>query len=223
MREAAGSLTALFAALVWCVGTANAESHRFEFDGQVRSIYGSGASLDTTGLSTGSTVRFTVLVDRTGDGYYVSADGSQWIRPDVWTAPEEHRDYFYAELESASYPTPGSYLGYDREFFYGLDHVSETFPDCAVLGRLFVGVELFHIDGCAPVAQWSPGMSVGSAHIWHDDATGQSITVQMDLTVTGATQMGVPLPALNPAGVACLCSMVALVCLPSLRSPRSNP
>jgi hypothetical protein len=195
---------------------AQADQYRFEIDGQVQAIYGSGASLTATGLAVGSPVHFTVHIDRAAGGYYLSGDGSQWFREDTWTSPLEHRDYFFAELESASYTSPDTYLGYGREFFYGVDVVSETFSNCAVLGRLYVGPELFHIDNCAPVADWSAGMSAGAAHIWHDDATGDAITVQMSLTVTSASQL-TAVPALRPATLACLGVVLSMVSFVALR------
>jgi len=198
---------------------AEASSYVFELDGQVTFISGSGPSLDATGISPGSPVHYSVRVDRSGDGYYLSGDGSKWIRQDTWTSPEDNRDYFYAELVSAPYPTPGSYFEWNREFFYGVDVVSPAFPDCDVLGRLFVGVELFHIDGCAPVADWSPGLSVGSGHVWHDEDTGEAITVYTQMTVTGATEIPEPVPSLGPVGMALAGGLLGLAGWRKLRRP----
>ena len=148
----------------------------------------------------------------------MSGDGSKWIEQDTWTSPEDNRDYFYAEFESAPYPTPGSYYGWNRKFFYGVDVVSPAFPDCDVLGRLYVGVELFHIDGCAPVAEWSPGSSVGSRHIWHDEDTGEATTVHTQMIVTSATEIPEPVPSLGPAGMALIGGLLGLAGWRKLRS-----
>jgi hypothetical protein len=200
------------------LGDAGAASYLFEFDGQVTSIYGSGPSLDATGMVPGAPVHYSVLVHRGDDGYYLSGDGSKWIVPDVWNSPEDNHDSFYAELVSAPYPSPGSYYGWNRELFWGVDDVSTSFPDCAVLGRLFVGVELFHIDGCGlPVAEWAPGMSVGSGHIWHDADTGEPITLYTRMTVTSAIVIPEPVPSLGLLGVSFLTSLLGIAGLHGLR------
>lgn len=198
---------------------AGAASYRFEFDGHVTSIYGSGPSLDATGMVRGAPVHYSVRVQRSDDGYYLSGDGSKWILPDVWNSPEDNLDYFYAELVSAPYPSPGSYYGWNRELFWGVDEVSPSFPDCAVLGRLFVGVELFHIDGCRPVADWSPGMSVGSGHIWHDADTGEPITIYTAMTVTSAIEIPEPVPSLGSLSVALLAGLLGFAGSQRLRGP----
>lgn len=161
-------------------------------DGTVSFLYGSAPSLDALGLVTGSPLHYEILVDPAADGFYVQG-GDVFASPDVWNAPDDHEDHFYAELLSQPYPTPGSYYDLGREFFVGVDDVSPAFPDCDVLGRLFVGTELFHIDGCAAVASWSPGLSTGSLHGWHDPVTDAYVQVQGSLTVTGVTI--VPEPA----------------------------
>lgn len=187
-------LCALFVALA--AQPAAAALTVYEFDGQVTGIYGSGPSLDALGLAFGTPVHYVVAVDRAADGYLVQGDGTRIDLTDVWTSPEESLDYFFAELLSAPYPRSASYGGWDRELFYGVDQVSTAFPDCDVLGRLYVGLERFGIDGCAPVADWAPGLDVGSAHIWHDPDTGQTITIYAQMTVTSATEIAAA-PALG--------------------------
>jgi hypothetical protein len=204
--------------LLFCLlGDAGAASYLFEFDGHVRSIYGSGPSLDATGMVPGAPVHYSVRVHRNDDGYYLSGDGSKWILPDVWNSPEDSRDYFYAELVSAPYPSPGSYYGWNRELFWGVDVVSPSFPDCAVLGRLYVGVELFHIDGCGEVADWKPGMSAGSGHVWHDADTGEPITIYTTMTITSAVEIPEPVPSLGLLGVAFLASLLGIAGFHGLR------
>jgi hypothetical protein len=98
-----------------------------------------------------------------------------------------------------------------------VDDVSPSFPDCAVLGRLFVGVELFHIDGCRPVAEWSPGMSVRSGHVWHDADTGESITIYTTMTVTSAIEIPEPVPSLGLLGMTFLAGLLGIAGLHGLR------
>ncbi len=205
------------ALLLSAAGDAGAAAYLFEFDGHVTSIYGSGPSLDATGMVPGAPVHYSVRVRRGDDGYYLSGDGSKWILPDVWNSPEDNRDYFYAELVSAPYPSPGSYYGWNRELFWGVDDVSPAFPECAVLGRLFVGVELFHIDHCGPVADWAPGMSVGSGHVWHDADTGEAITIYTTMTITSAIEIPEPVPSLGPLGASVLAGLLGIAALQGLR------
>jgi hypothetical protein len=184
----------LAAALLLCVApSAQASSFVVVYDGAVTFLNGDGPSLEALSLSRGAPVHYEVRVDRDADGFIVSGNGQVVLRPDVWNGPDDHRDNFYAELLEQPYATPGSYLGFGREFFYGSDVVSPSFPDCDVLGRLFVGTELFHIDGCAPLAEWGTGLRLGSAHIWQDAATGETMTVYTQGTVTEV--FNVPEPA----------------------------
>ncbi len=66
-------------------------------------------------------------------------------------------------------------------------------PDCDVLWRLFVGTDLFYIDGCGPVASWGPGLEVGSLNRWNDPVTGEAASVFGNLVVTEV--IPVPEPA----------------------------
>ena len=173
----------LFAILLLGVThTAQAAPFVLVFDGSVTFTDGSAPSLTSLGLSFGSPLHYEVRIDRDADGYTVS-NGQAIPSPDYWNAPDDHADNFLAELLVQAYPTPGSYYDLGRESFVGSDVVLFAF-DCDVLGRLFVGMELFHIDGCAPVAEWGVGFEVGSGHNWHDPDTGEFQTVYGTLRVT---------------------------------------
>ena len=120
----------LAAALLLCVApSAHANSSIVVYGGTVTFLNGSGPSLDALGLARGTPVHYEVRVDRNADGFLVRSNGQVVPQPDVWNGPDDHRDYFYAELLVQPYPTPGSYLGFDREFFYGSDVVSPAFVD----------------------------------------------------------------------------------------------
>jgi hypothetical protein len=194
----------LVLAFVSTAATADAARLALTFDGQVNQAFGSGPSLTSLGLTYGTPLHYEVLVD-TGAGAFYTANGNTFPLVDQWFAPDHYETYFRAELLAQPYATPGSYYGWGREFFAGLDIVSPAFEPCAILGRLVVGTELLQIDGCGAVSTWAAGTELGSSHIWQDPTTGQTIYVYGSLTVTEV----VPLPEPAAAGPAAL--LVALL------------
>jgi hypothetical protein len=198
-------------ALLCAAGPAQAVSAILHFDGEIDAIYANNVpSLTALGLYDGMPVHYEVKIDTDALAYHRS--NGVWWRLDFWNAPDDHTEYFYAELVAQPYPTPGSYFGWGREFFWGADVTSFAFG-CAPLGRLFVGVDLFHIDGCGAIEDWELGQEVGSAHVWHDPSTGESATVYASMTLTQI----VPVP--EPGAAAMLASGATLLaCLHKRRS-----
>ena len=195
----------LVLALLCAAAPAFALSAVLHFDGTVAFASPSSApSLVALGISPGSPVHYEVKVDTEANGFNRYPGGYVNWFVDYWESPEYHDEHFYAERVAQPYPTPGSYYGYGGQGFHGVDVTDPAFS-CAPLGRLFVGVQLFHIDGCGSVAEWQVGQQTGAGHNWHDPDTGEFVSVTSFMTLTDI----VPVP--EPGATAMLASGATLL------------
>jgi hypothetical protein len=205
----------LVLALLGAADPAHALSAVLHFDGTVAFASPSSApSLVALGISRGSPVHYEVKVDTAANGFIRYPGGPVTWFEDYWGAPNDHADHFYAELIAQAYPTPGSYYGGGAVGFRGVDLTDQAFS-CAPLGRLFVGVQLFYIDGCGSVADWQVGHETAASHNWHDPDTGQFVSVTSFMTLTDI----VPVP--EPGATAMLASGATLLACLRRRRRRS--
>src|SRR3990172_2654952 len=126
------TLIAAFATVFALAGHAKAAPMYYTFDGTVSSVTDAAGIIAGAGLSVGSAVTYTLIVDFATDGSYTRNDGTVYTYTD-----SAYKDYFFADYVSgdALWQKDGGFRndpGYTAEYNVGVNYIFFTQGDLSV-------------------------------------------------------------------------------------------
>jgi len=166
--------------LVLAAPSAQATSLLMTFQGSVSTLSDLDGVASAAGISLGSAIRYTILVDFDADAI-VRTDGVDEIQPDEVDA-NYARDHFYAEYVSGDHvasDTVGFQLSPDQTNFVGQN---ETYLETGeVSGSIYVG-NLLTFGTDSPVQSWGVGTVVYARDWWTNGPDSGHIAAGATLT-----------------------------------------
>jgi hypothetical protein len=193
--------------LLGSVGMGQASPLYFTFDGEVSYIYdryGTNVPGDA-GLSRGSPLTYTFLVDFEAEGFYWSRgyrypqqDRSySYTRPDGTYRYSYEYDYFYTRYVGGDALTAAPYYTYDYYYGYNYDYSywTPTYSYSRHYGYLYGESKLYVYDYLQTVEDWSVGKRLYSYDYWSEPRNGY---LQGRLTLTSISDTNpyaIPEPA----------------------------
>ena len=186
------TLIAAFATVFALAGHAKAAPMYYTFDGTVSSVTDAAGIIAGAGLSVGSAVTYTLIVDFATDGSYTRNDGTVYTYTDT-----ANHDYFYADYVSgdALWQKDGGFRndpGYTAEYNVGVNYIFFTQGDLSV-NSVDDLLQIWSFS--SRVSDWTIGDAVTGYNYAYDSA-GDMSRLYADLTLTSITAVtAVPEPS----------------------------
>lgn len=165
-------------------GSVNASPITFSLDGNVNYISGGTAAGDA-GLSVGSAISYTIVVDFNSDGTYTYDSGAT-IDTLVDSAQE---DYFFADLLSGPTVMADNGGGPGFESNLGINYLD------SIIGTLIVDDSLYLSNYDYLISDWGVGTAISVSNLWKEGGSQYLWMGNLSITtMTPSASTNIPSP-----------------------------